>query len=78
VRARDDLDGDDFADSFGGIGAGIDGGLQGGDIAAEKGGDVARSDRLVTGKVTLAALRAASAASRSEQRPLVSIMPRAS
>ena len=35
VRARDHLDGDDFADLRGGFGAGVDSGHHGGDIAAE-------------------------------------------
>src|SRR5215216_1648894 len=47
VRARDDVDADEFADTAGGGGAGVRGGLDGGDVAADDGRDEARADLLV-------------------------------
>ena len=41
------VDGDDFADLRGGLGAGVNGSLHGGDIAAEEPAHVAAADRLV-------------------------------
>src|SRR5215207_1925774 len=47
VRARDDVDADEFADTARGGGAGVGGGLDGGDVAADDGRDEARADLLV-------------------------------
>lgn len=44
MRARDDVNGDYFADGRGGGGTGFDGGFDGGDFTTHERGNVARAD----------------------------------
>src|ERR1039458_8533965 len=53
MGAGDDVDGDEFADTPGGGGAGIGGGAHGRDIPANHGGDVAGSNLLPADEVDL-------------------------
>ena len=78
MRARDDVDGDDFADAAAGFGAGVDRGANGRDVALERDRHQAAADLVLLDELTFAAFSAASHASTAATMPLVSINPIAS